>query len=223
MAYDAAWDLQRAIFAARRAGRIDDVVLFLEHPHTYTIGKGGGETHLLVSEESLAAEGIPVYRIDRGGDITYHGPGQLVGYPVFDLNQHYRDVYRYLRDLEEILIRTVADYGVQAQRIPGLTGVWARDRKIAALGVKMSGWITMHGFALNVDPDLRRFDAIIPCGIAHKAVTSLARLLRRPVDMQDVVDRVVTHIETVFQVHTASVTLNQLQRMLSPDARYMPS
>lgn len=214
MEYGEAWTLQRELFDARLAGTIDDVLLLLEHPHTYTIGKSGGEDHLLVNEQELAQRGITVYRIDRGGDITYHGPGQLVGYPIFDLNQHYRDAHRYLRDLEEVLIRTLADYGVEASRIPGLTGVWVRDEKIAAIGVKVSRWITMHGFAFNINTDLQLFSSIIPCGIVHKGVTSLARLLSRPLDLREVAGRVMMHTGTVFQLGTEEMTLRQLVESL---------
>lgn len=214
MEYGAAWELQRTLFNARLANAIDDVLLLLEHPHTYTIGKSGGDDHLLVSEQDLARRGIEVFRIDRGGDITYHGPGQLVGYPIFNLNQHYRDVHRYLRDLEEILIRTIADYGIEAGRIPGLTGVWVRDEKIAAIGVKVSRWVTMHGFAFNINTDLQLFTSIIPCGIVHKSVTSLARLLTRPLDLREVAGRVMAHTGTVFQSKPEEITLQHLVETL---------
>jgi lipoyl(octanoyl) transferase len=178
MDYIAAWERQRELVRQRSAGAIGDTLLLVEHPHTYTLGRSTKDGHLLISPEQLAAQGIALVESDRGGDITYHGPGQVVGYPILKLSQHGGDLLRYLRMLEETLIVALASYSVAAGRIAGLTGVWVGDEKIAAIGVKLSAsGVTQHGFALNVAADLRYFQQIIPCGIADKGVTSLERLL----------------------------------------------
>ena len=186
--------MQRALATARREERTPDLLLLVEHPPTFTIGRGGGAAHLLASPAELAALGARVHEVDRGGDITYHGPGQLVGYPILDLLGRGRDVHRYLRLLEEALIRALADLGVAAGRLPPHTGVWVGDEKVAAIGVKISRGVTLHGFALNVAPDLRHFEAIVPCGIRDKGVTSLERLLGRAPDAALVAARVAAHL-----------------------------
>jgi lipoyl(octanoyl) transferase len=198
--YRDALALQRALAEDLRADRIGDVLLLVEHPHVLTLGvRGdGGRSHILVTDEALAARGIEVFEAGRGGDITYHGPGQLVGYPIIDLKPDRQDVHRYVRDLEEVLIRAVADFGIAAERVPGLTGVWVGREKLAAIGVRIARWITSHGFALNVSTDLDQFDAIVPCGIADRGVTSIERLLGRRVDMGDVQDKVARHFCDVF-------------------------
>jgi len=195
--YEAAVDLQKQLVEARRTGAIGDTLLLLEHPPVITLGvKTRGErTHIVASESALAAAGVTVFETGRGGDITYHGPGQLVGYPIFDLNPDRRDVHRYVRDLEEVLIRAATWFGIDARRVPGLTGVWAgepgREEKLAAIGVRISRWITSHGFALNVGTNLDHFNLIVPCGIADRGVTSLSRLLGRDVTMAEAEDAVV--------------------------------
>jgi len=186
--YADAWDLQRQLFDLRHYGLIDDVLLFTEHEHVYTIGKGGDANHLLASEDELLADGTEVFRIDRGGDITYHGPGQVVGYPIIDLNRYGPDIHRYLRSLEEAIILTLGQFGIEGGREEGMTGVWVGGEKIAAIGVKVSKWITMHGFALNVNTDLGKFERIIPCGIFHKGVTSMQKILGREIPIDDVQD-----------------------------------
>jgi lipoyl(octanoyl) transferase len=198
--YAAALALQRSLVEERRAGRIGDVLLLLEHPPVLTVGvRGdGGRGHILADADVLNARGIEVHETGRGGDVTYHGPGQIVGYPIIDLQPDRCDVHRYVRDLEEVLIRTAGDYGVEASRVEGLTGVWVGRDKLAAIGVRIGRWVTSHGFALNVTTDLDYFDLIVPCGIADRGVTSLARLLGRPVDLGDVEDHIVAQFCTVF-------------------------
>ena len=199
--YADALEIQRALVEDRRANRVGDLLLLVEHPHVLTLGvRGdGGRSHILAPPEMLRARGIEIYETGRGGDITYHGPGQLVGYPIVDLKPDRCDVHRYVRDLEEVLIRTAADYGITARRIDGLTGVWVEDEKLAAIGVRISRWVTSHGFALNVTTDLENFELIVPCGIADRGVTSLSRLLSRPVDTQDAQDRIAAHFSDVFK------------------------
>jgi lipoyl(octanoyl) transferase len=200
MPYADAEALQRALVDERRAGRVGDVLLLLEHPHVLTLGvrAAGSRAHILSTPDALRARGVEVFETGRGGDVTYHGPGQLVGYPILDLQPDRPDVHRYVRDLEEVLIRTAADYGVHAERIEGLTGVWVGGEKLGAIGVRISRWVTSHGFALNVATDLDYFSLIVPCGIADRGVTSLARLLGRPVDSAEVERRLVIHFCHVF-------------------------
>ena len=193
--------LQRALVEERRSDRIGDVLLLVEHPQVLTLGvKGdGGRSHVTASPEVLAARGVEVHESGRGGDITYHGPGQIVGYPILDLKPDRCDVHRYVRDLEEVLIRTTADYGVAATRIAGLTGVWVGGEKLAAIGVRIARWVTSHGFAYNVATDLDFFRLIVPCGIADRGVTSLQRVLGRGVDLRETEDRIVAHFCGVFE------------------------
>jgi lipoyl(octanoyl) transferase len=211
LSYKTAWEIQQAIQAKiieekleeRRSGssteRSPDVLLFVEHPHVFTLGKSGKLDHLLADDQRLAHLGAEFFRNDRGGDITYHGPGQIVGYPIMDLDRHFTDIHRYLRSLEEVAIRTCADYGIQAGRIEGLTGVWIGDAKICAFGVKCSRWVTMHGFAFNVDPNLDYFDAIVPCGIRDHSVTSLAKVLGYNPGLDEVKLRLRLHFAEIFQ------------------------
>ena len=200
LAYLEALALQRRLVEQRRSGAIDDVLLLLEHPHVITLGvRGdGGRSHILAGADALAARGVEVHETGRGGDVTYHGPGQIVGYPILDLKPDRCDVHRYVRDLEDVLIRTAADFGIGAQRVPGLTGVWVGREKLAAIGVRLSRWITSHGFALNVSTDLDYFNLIVPCGIADRGVTSIERLLGRSVPTVAVEDRIVSHFCQVF-------------------------
>ena len=200
MPYADALALQRALADDRRAGIVGDLLLFVEHPHVLTLGvRGdGGRSHILATTDVLAARGVEVHETGRGGDITYHGPGQIVGYPIIDLKPDRCDVHRYVRDLESVLIRTAAEYGIDATRVDGLTGVWVGRDKLAAIGVRIGRWITSHGFAFNVTTDLGYFDLIVPCGIADRGVTSLARLLGHPVDRQEVEDRIAVHFGEVF-------------------------
>jgi lipoyl(octanoyl) transferase len=197
VAYAEAWALQKRLASARREGEIGDTLVLLEHPHTYTIGRSGTRDHVYLSEAELEDRGITCLEVDRGGDVTYHGPGQLVGYPILDLGPQ-PDVGWYLRNLEACLIDVLADYGIRAGRLEGYTGVWLGDRKIAAIGVKVSQGITTHGFALNVSTDLSFFSHILPCGIPDKGVTSMAAELGRTLEMGLVVDRVWAQFRTRF-------------------------
>lgn len=188
--YQVAWQLQATLAAERRAGALPDLLLLLEHPPTFTIGRSGKPEHLLAGPEELARLGATVVPVDRGGDITFHGPGQLVGYPIIDLYQRGRDVHRYLRLLEETIIRTLADLGLAVGRLAPHTGVWSDDEKLAAIGVRVSRGVTTHGFALNIDVEQHYFQAIVPCGIRDKGVTSLAaRLAELP--EREVVERLI--------------------------------
>ncbi len=202
MPYGDALALQRALVEDRRAGRIGDTLLLVEHPHVLTLGvRGdGGRGHILATADVLAAQGIEVHETGRGGDITYHGPGQLVGYPIIDLKPDRCDVHRYVRDLEEVLIRAVADFGIEAGRVAGLTGVWVGRQKLAAIGVRIARWITSHGFALNVTTDLDYFKLIVPCGIEDRGVTSLTELAGRPIDREEVAGRIVEHFSKSFNL-----------------------
>ena len=192
--------MQRQLVEERRAGRVPDLLLLLQHPAVITLGvKGdGGRANIVATDERLSELGIAVHETGRGGDVTYHGPGQIVGYPILDLKPDRCDVHRYVRDLEEVMIRVCADYGVTAGRINGLTGTWVGAEKIGAIGVRLSRWITSHGFAFNVSTDLDHFNLIVPCGISDRGVTSLAALVGRPLDMRAVEDHVVEHFAEVF-------------------------
>jgi len=179
--------------------------LFVEHPHVYTLGKNGDLSNLLLNEEQLKVKGATFYKINRGGDITYHGPGQIVGYPILDLENFFTDIHKYLRFLEEVIIKTLSDYGIKSERSEGETGVWLDvgtpfARKICALGVRASRWVTMHGFALNVNTNLGYFDNIIPCGIKGKAVTSLELELNRKVSLEEVKAKILKHFIELFKV-----------------------
>jgi lipoyl(octanoyl) transferase len=199
LSYADALALQSDLVARRRAREVVDTLLLLEHPHVITLGSGSHDEHVLVSPEERAARGIELFETGRGGDVTYHGPGQLVGYPILDLKPDRCDLHRYLRDLEEMLIGVLAEFGLQGGRKEGLTGVWVEDRKLAAIGVRVSsGWITSHGFALNVNTDLSFFGTIVPCGIRAHGVGSISSELGRPVPMADVEAAAVRSFERVF-------------------------
>jgi lipoyl(octanoyl) transferase len=186
--YGQALLLQQALVEDRRAGRVGDLLLLLEHPPVLTVGvkRKTGASHIVATPDALAARGVEVFETGRGGDVTYHGPGQLVGYPILDLSPDRCDVHRYVRDLEDVMARTAADFGVSAGRIPGLTGTWVGSDKLGAIGVRISRWITSHGFAFNVMTDLSSFDLIVPCGLHDHGVTSLARAAGRAVELRQV-------------------------------------
>ncbi len=197
--YQAAWELQEELAAARAAGEIGDTLLLLEHPHTYTFGTRGKREHLLVPEDQLRAEGVAILDVDRGGDVTYHGPGQLVGYPIIRLKDYGLGCVRYIRCLEELLITVAESYGLEASRQRGYTGVWVGDAKLAAIGTKVDrNGVTRHGFALNISTNLRRFEQIIPCGIRDKAVCSLESLLGRPVVAAEALERTAGALRKLF-------------------------
>jgi lipoyl(octanoyl) transferase len=204
--YADALQIQRELVEERRAGRVPDLLLLLEHPPVITLGVRARSSlaHVLETPDALRARGVELHETGRGGDVTYHGPGQLVGYPILDLRPDRCDVHRYVRDLEEVLIRTCATFGVRADRVAGLTGAWVGQDKIAAIGVRISRWITSHGFAFNVTTDLAGFDLIVPCGIHGRGVTSLGRLLRRPVTLRDAADALIGHFAAVFDAQLSS-------------------
>lgn len=214
MEYKAAWDLQEKLLhenvAVKSAGNSNSAdtthyLLFTEHPPVYTLGKSGNKSNVLMSDEELAANNISFFHINRGGDITFHGPGQIVGYPILDLEKFYTDIGRYLRNIEEVIILTLAEYGLKADRSKGETGVWldpdvpGKERKICAIGVRCSRWVTMHGFAFNVNTDLSYFNNIIPCGIANKQVTSLSKELGKEMDINEVKEKVKRNFERIFE------------------------
>lgn len=217
--YQEAWNYQESLFKkvvsiklANRPFHEDEKqftgnhLIFCEHPHVFTLGKSGDEKHLLLSADKLKERHISYYKINRGGDITYHGPGQLVVYPILDLDYFFTDIHRYMRTLEEAVILTLADYNIKGDRLKNLTGVWidadkpAKARKICAMGVRTSHWVTMHGIALNVNTDLRYFSFIVPCGITDKSVTSMEKELGKKVDMEEVKERLKKHMATVFEL-----------------------
>lgn len=213
-----AWDLQESLLAETVRQKVENrtleparhfpsrhYLLFCEHPHVFTLGKSGAEAHLLADEQKLEEIGATYYKINRGGDITYHGPGQLVGYPIFDLDHFFNDIHKYLRLLEESIILTLAEYGIEAGRVSGLTGVWLdgddpiKARKICAFGVRCSRWVTMHGFAFNINNDLSYFNKIVPCGITDKGVTSLSKELGREININEVKSKVLFHLQSLFE------------------------
>jgi len=196
--YQAAWDLQKDVFAKLAKNELNDTLFMLEHPHTYTLGKVADKENLISPENQLKELGINVYEIDRGGDITYHGPGQVVGYPIINLREWKEDTHEYLRGLEEVIMKVCLEYGVITQRNSKYTGVWIGERKIAAIGIKVSRWITMHGFAFNVNTDLNYFGGIIPCGIKDKDVTSLQRELGREIEIEAVKEKILNQFRLHF-------------------------
>ena len=213
--YAEAWELQKRLVVARKAGVIDDVLLLCEHPHVITLGRNGKRDHLLASEQVLRQKGVEFHSTDRGGDITYHGPGQLVGYPILNLGAIRKDVVWYVRMLEEAMIRATVTFGIAAARVAGKTGIWVQGRhameeKLGAIGVHISRWVTSHGFAYNVSTDLRYFDLIIPCGIAGRKATSLEKILGRAVDCKDVVQPLVRAVGEVFGLEMREISRTEL-------------
>ena len=218
MGYAEAWALQKRVVAARKAGAIEDVLLLCEHPHVITQGRNGKREHLLASEHVLHQKGVEFHTTDRGGDITYHGPGQIVGYPILNLGAIRRDVVWYVRMLEEAMIRATAEFGITAERVAGKTGIWAgnggAEEKLAAIGVHISRWVTSHGFAYNVSTDLRYFDLIVPCGIADRKATSLEKLLGRSVKREEIAPRIAEHFGEVFGLELQETSRTELLEKL---------
>ncbi len=200
--YPEAWELQKHVVAARKAGAIEDVLLFCEHPHVITLGRSGNRANLLASENVLQQKGVGYFETTRGGDITYHGPGQIVGYPILNLGAIRRDVVWYVRSLEEAMIRATAELGIHTSRVAGKTGIWVGqdegEEKLAAIGVHISRWVTSHGFAYNVATDLRYFELIVPCGLADRKATSLEKLLGRNVSLDEIKPLLAKHLGEIF-------------------------
>jgi lipoyl(octanoyl) transferase len=217
--YTTSLELQHRLVEARKTGAVPDVLLFCEHPHVITLGRNGKLEHLRAGNHLLDQMNVEFQPTDRGGDITYHGPGQMVGYPILDLTSHRRDVRWYVQQLEEVMIRATADFGVSARRAEGRHGIWIEaargEEKLAALGVHLSRWITSHGFAYNVSTDLRYFDLIVPCGIADRRATSLERILQRAVRSEEVRDRLAFHFGKVFERKMVSVTSRRLEEAMT--------
>jgi lipoate-protein ligase B len=208
--YEGAWELQRRLVKARQEERVDDILILLEHEPVITIGRAGDASHILASEDELQEAGIQVYRIERGGDVTYHGPGQLVGYPILYLEAHALGVSDYMHALEEVLILTLSDFGLPATRRAGIIGVWVGDGKIAALGARVERGVTYHGFALNVTPNLEHFALIVPCGLTDARVTTMELELGKPVALQLVRERLVSNFSDVFAVPVEETSITQL-------------
>jgi len=228
--YGAAWELQRRVAAARKAGAVPDALLLCEHPHVITLGRSGKISNLRAPNEMLRRMGVSFFETNRGGDITYHGPGQLVGYPILNLAEIRRDVGWYVRSLEEAMIRATAEFGVASMRVSGRTGVWVEvaagsatemeveevkdEEKLAAIGVHLSRWVTSHGFAYNVSTDLRYFDLIVPCGIAGKRATSLEKLLGRRLEMKDAAPHITAHLGEILALHPRAYGREDLEMTL---------
>jgi lipoate-protein ligase B len=220
--YTDALALQHRIVEARKRGALNDTLLLLEHPPVFTLGRNARDTNILASHDLLQQLGIEVFRVERGGDVTYHGPKQLVGYPILDLRNFRQDVGWFVRSLEEVLIRALGDFGIRGRRIEKLVGVWvdqpspiSREGKIVQIGARIEQWITYHGFALNIDPNLAHFDLIVPCGISDKAVTSMVRVLNRPIDPHAVRERVAMRFAEVFGAELIEMTREELEARLN--------
>ena len=221
--YQEAWDYQTVLFDKSVQQKLENrdnpeatppenYFLYVEHPHVYTLGKSGNLNNLLINEQQLKEKEATYYKINRGGDITYHGPGQIVGYPILDLENFFTDIHKYLRLLEEVIIKTIAEYGIKGERSDGETGVWIDTgtpfaRKICAMGIRSSRWVTMHGFALNINTNLGYFDHIIPCGIRGKAVTSLEVELGRKIELSEVKEKILIHFKALFEVEKFELNL----------------
>ncbi|MBI5304160.1 MAG: lipoyl(octanoyl) transferase LipB [Chloroflexi bacterium] len=218
MPYAVALALQHRLVAARKRGALQDTLLLLEHPPVLTLGRNAKDENILASPEALRAMGVEVFRVERGGDVTYHGPGQLVGYPILNLRNFRMDVGWYVRSLEELMIRALGDFGIASRRSEKLVGVWveqdSREAKIAQIGARIEEWITYHGFALNVDPNLAHFDLIVPCGIADKAVTTMTRELHRAIEPRAVRERIATRFAEVFEAELMEIPYAELQAQL---------
>ena len=226
IAYAEAWELQKRLVAARKASLIEDVLLFCEHPHVITQGRSGNRANLLAGENVLRQKGVEYFETTRGGDITYHGPGQIVGYPILNLGAIRRDVVWYVRSLEEAMIRATTEFGINATRVPGKTGLWVgqpgSEQKLAAIGVHISRWVTSHGFAYNVATDLRYFELIVPCGIADRKATSLEKLLGRNVSLGEIKPLFAKRLGEVFGLTIRTATREELFEKLQESEQDLP-
>ena len=202
--YSEAWELQKWLHRQRVGGKLSDVLLLLEHPPTLTIGKSGSVGNVLISKEQMAEQGLSLFFIDRGGDVTYHGPGQLVGYPILDLRERGEDLHQYARNLEEVILRTLRMFSIEAGRDASHPGVWADREEIAAIGLSVRRWVTMHGFALNVNTNLDHFTCINPCGFSDRRATSMSKILRRTISMEAVKEQVISHFRHTFGIPVTS-------------------
>lgn len=212
--YEEAFELQKGLVTLRSRGRIKDTLILLEHPAVLTVTRKAALKNILASPEELREKGIALCKTDRGGDITYHGPGQVVGYPIMSLTDHGKDLHRYVRNIEEVLIRTLAAYGIAAHRDAINPGVWVGNEKIAALGIAVkASWTTMHGFSFNVDPDLSHYNLIIPCGLTNRGVTSLCSLLGKTVSQQEVRQKLIAHYAGVFNLTTRAITMDEIAQL----------
>ena len=209
--YEEAFDLQKRLVEMRSQDAINDTLILLEHPPVFTVTRKATLNNILASPDELKEKGISLCKTNRGGDITYHGPGQLVGYPIMDLKDYGKDLHKYIRTIEEMIIRVLMDYGISAHRDKVHPGVWVGNEKIAAIGIAVkSSWTTMHGFAFNINPDLNHYSLIVPCGITDKGVTSLSKLLGKPISRQGVSDRLVHHYQELFNLNAKKITLEEL-------------
>jgi lipoate-protein ligase B len=209
------WQLQKQINLSKQKTKCRDLIITNEHNHVYTLGKSGDRNHLLSDIDTLKKNQISYFEIDRGGDLTYHGPGQLVCYPIFDLANYYKDAHRYLRNLEEVIVKSLYEYGIISRKDEEYTGVWIGEEKICAIGIKISKWVTMHGLAFNINNDLSYFDKIIPCGIFHKGVTSLKKILQKEADYKQVETIVLEKFSEVFEVKLEQINYDKLMTYYS--------
>lgn len=218
--YGEAWQLQKRLFTARMSGRIEDILITLQHPPTYTLGRRDKNVnHFLIDKKQLRNRGFSIYKVDRGGAATYHGPGQIVCYPIIGMKAFTEDYYFYLRMLEEVMIKTLRDYKIRSRRIEGLTGVWVGDRKVGFAGVRIVGGTTMHGFSLNVNNDLSPFNMIVPCGIKDITVTSLSKLLKTNIDIRETMDLIVRNFSNVFKVKIRITNLEDVIKQIDANSK----
>lgn len=213
LGYLDAYDLQTELLRQKSAGRIEDAILLLEHPPTVTIGKSGKIDNVLISQSELAVRGIPVLFVDRGGDVTYHGPGQLIGYPIIDLRSRGRDLHRYVGELEEVIIRTLDDFGIKGSRDSSHRGVWVEGKEIAAIGLRVKRWVSLHGFALNVTTDLTPFSWINPCGFTDRGATSMTALIKQEISLTEVGKSLLSHFATVFNAQLIKGSITDIKRL----------
>ena len=216
--YGEAWQLQKRLFTARMSGRIEDILITLQHPPTYTLGRRDKNVnHFLIDKNQLRSRGFSIYKVDRGGAATYHGPGQIVCYPIIGMKAFTEDYYFYLRMLEEVMIKTLRDYKINARRIEGLTGVWVGEEKVGFAGVRIVGGTTMHGFSLNVTNDLSPFDMIVPCGIQNVTITSLSKLMKTNIDIREAEDLIVRNFNNVFKTKTHIASMDEVLERIDAD------